>query len=89
MNLQQLRNKELSLNELQIDSLVSLLGKGCIQSTKGRLRSILTYSFSSLPSKWYWERLEVSEVGNCNAKYCAGQDYTSEIASIRNNIVGK
>lgn len=87
MNLQQLRNKEVTLNEQQVDSLVALLGKGCIQSTKGRLRSVLTYSFLSLPSRYYWERLEVSEVGK--ATYCAGQDYTSEIASVRNSILGK
>jgi hypothetical protein len=87
MNLRQLKDKEVSLNELQVASLVKLLAKGCREKTKGRLTSILTYSFLSLLSKWYWERLEVSDLGNCNATYCAGQNYPTEIVDIRNNIL--
>ena len=84
--LSDIRKEEVSLTEVQLLQLLTLLTKGCRAKTKARLVSILTYSFSSLPNRWYWERFFICEHTN-KVSYCAGQDYGYEIASIRTSIL--
>lgn len=75
------------LTETDIDNLVSLLGHRCQERTKTRLRSILTYSPSRIPSYGIFERLTADFDGNWS--YCAGQSYPDEIRTCREIILGK
>lgn len=86
MTLEQLRMDNIDLSPVQLEELINLLGKGCRAKNKARLTSILTYSFYSLPNKWYFGRLYICKLSG-RVRYCAGQDYTSEITSIRNDIL--
>jgi len=75
-----------SLTEQDIDSIVGLVGKGCQSKTKQRLRSILTYGPSTIEDCGIMRRLTKETDG---WEYCAGQDYVSEIKTVRNVILGK
>lgn len=85
--------KQFSLNELKdklsesdIDSIVSIVGHKCQLRTKNRLRSILTYSASSIGSFGIYGRLIKENEGWI---YVAGQSYPDEIKTLRECILGK
>lgn len=73
--------KELSVSD--ISALVDLFGSRCQQHTKDRLWSAF-YNLATLKGAWFFERIMWS---NGRWSYCAGQDYTAEISSIRNELV--
>jgi len=68
-----------------IESILSILGYRCRTKTINRLRSILTYSSSRIPTYWIFQRLTRDESGSW--EYCAGQSYTDEIRTIRKLIL--
>ena len=82
-NLNTLKDK---LTENDIDDIIMILGYRCRIKTINRLRSILTYSASSLQSFGIYNRL-IKE--NDKWSYCAGQSYVDEIKTLRNCILGK
>lgn len=88
-----LQDIKLAGNELTVtqkDLLRLLLTKRCKHETVQKLDRILEFRFLNLPNSWYWERLIVTGTGtNTKIEYIAGQDYTSEIAFIRNDILKK
>jgi hypothetical protein len=69
-----------------IEQIFQLIAKGCQHKTKVRLRSILTYSKSSIQSVGILERL-IKEDGKW--RYIAGQSYTDEIRTVRDVVLGK
>mgnify|MGYP003657479226 CR=1 FL=1 len=73
------------LTEAQICGVFELLSNRCQQATKDRLFNRLSLDLSLWNGAWYMERIRVNGVGEAN--YCAGQDYTAEIARIRNAIL--
>lgn len=76
-----------NLNETDINEILQLVGKGCRDKTKARLRSILTYGPSTIEDCGIMRRLTKEPDGSW--EYCAGQDYTAEIKTVRNVILGK
>lgn len=74
-----------SLTEQDVDELVSIIGKGCRQATKTRLRTILTYSPSSIGNYGIFGRLEKYADGSWH--YCAGQSYPDEIRTLKELIL--
>ena len=74
-----------SLSEEQRASLVRLLGKGCQEKTKARLYSCLSH-LSSLDNWGIFGRVNIEGE---EADYTAGQDYTAEIATVRNAIIAR
>lgn len=72
------------LTESDIDAIVSIVGYRCRIKTVNRIRSILTYSPSLIPSYGIFERLWKDEKG---WEYCAGQSYTDEIKTLRDCIL--
>lgn len=75
-----------SLTEDDIDALIEIIGKRCHIKTCKRLRSILTYSPSTVENLGILERL-VKENGQWH--YIAGQSYPDEIRTVREIILGK
>jgi hypothetical protein len=82
-NLNTLKDK---LTEQDVDEIVSIVGHRCRIKTVNRLRSILTYSASTLAPYGIYSRL-MKENGRWF--YCAGQSYTDEIKTLRECILGK
>jgi len=76
-------NDELSLSETDIDDIVALLCKRCRVPTKIRIRSILTYHPSAIPTFGILSRVYKDKNG---WQYCAGQSYPDEIRTVRNII---
>lgn len=72
------------LSEQDVDQIVSLVGHRCRIKTCNRIRSILTYSPSLVPSYGILERLTRE---NNQWSYCAGQSYPDEIKTVRNIIL--
>jgi hypothetical protein len=72
------------LTENDIDEILAIVGKGCRDNTKKRLRSILTYGRSTIPSYGIFNRLCKESHG---WDYCAGQSYTDEIRTLRECIL--
>lgn len=77
-------NQKLELNDSDIDQLVKIITYKCSVKTTNRVRSILTYSPSLVPSYGILERL-IKEDGRWS--YCAGQSYPDEIRTVRNIIL--
>lgn len=77
-------NQKTNLTEQDIDQLVSIITHRCRIKTTNRVRSILTYSPSLVPNYGILERLMKDQYG---WSYCAGQDYTSEIKTVRDCIL--
>lgn len=77
-------NQKTNLTENDIDQLVSLIGHRCRVKTCMRLRSILTYSPSLVPSYGILNRL-IKE--NDVWSYVAGQSYTDELKTVRECIL--
>lgn len=83
--------KQLSFNELKtqltesdIDQIVEIVTHRCRARTTNRVRSILTYSPSLIPSYGILSRL-LKE--NNRWSYVAGQSYPDEIKTVRNIIL--
>jgi len=80
-----------SLTDNEIDDLVSLLGKGCRAKRKAQIRMELEYT-PDIESFGIYGRVLVTEDINgkqYGASYCAGQDYTSELATVRECLTGR
>lgn len=76
---------KLTLNQSDIDAILTIIGKGCREKTKNRLRSILTYGKSTIPAYGIFSRLYRDESGAWD--YCAGQSYIDEIRTLRECIL--
>jgi|LakMenEpi03Aug12_release.lakeMendotaPanAssembly.Ray.scaffolds.fasta_scaffold114122_5 hypothetical protein len=70
-----------------VSAILGIVGKRCREKTLRRLRSILTYSPSSIPVFGIFERLTKTESGEW--EYCAGQSYPDEIRTLRDCILNK
>ena len=69
----------LELKECEIDNLLSELAHGCRKETKARLRHVFLVC-PNIDSYGIYERILFNGE---RATYCAGQDSTSEIATVR------
>lgn len=74
------RNK---LTENDIGQLYFLISSRCHKKTKDRILSMLKYGKSAIPQYGIFNRLIKEDE---RWTYCAGQDYVSEMALIRNLI---
>ena len=83
MKQENLANVE-TLTELDIEQIVTIVGKRCQVKTVNRLRSILTYSKSLIGNYGIYSRL-IRENGNWS--YVAGQSYPDEIRTLRECIL--
>lgn len=72
------------LSEQDVDQIVEIVGHRCRVKTYNRLRSILTYSSSLVPTYGILERLTKKNGG---WSYCAGQSYPDEIRTLREIIL--
>lgn len=72
------------LSEQDIDQIIGIIGHRCRVKTCNRLRSILTYSPSLVPTYGILERLTKENGG---WSYCAGQSYPDEIKTLREIIL--
>lgn len=86
---------EFELSEKDIAQLVGVIGGQDKRARKSRARvsSLLTYGLHTLltackGSPWWAERLYFCRHSG-RWSYCAGQDYTSEVAGIRKEITSK
>ena len=77
-------NQKSKLTAQDIDAIISIIGHRCREKTVNRLRAILTYSPSMIPEFGILNRLILDEHG---WSYCAGQDYTSELKTVRDCIL--
>ena len=76
---------KLTLTQSDIDAILAIIGKGCREKTRNRLRSILTYGKSTIPAHGILNRLYRMESGEWD--YCTGQSYSDEIRAIRDCIL--
>lgn len=74
------------LSEDDVDQIVKIVGHGCREKTKMRLRSILTYGFSTIGDFGIYNRLH--KEGD-RWEYVAGQSYPDEIRTLRECILGR
>lgn len=72
------------LSEQDVDQIIEIIGHRCRIKTCNRLRSILTYSPSLVPTYGILERLTKENGG---WSYCAGQSYPDEIRTLREIIL--
>lgn len=87
ITLQKLINEGASLNDKQKQSLYNLLCKRAHEKTKNRLHSIIWWhSLSQWPNYGIFNRVHLE---GDEFTYCAGQHYPSEVAYVRNLIIGK
>ena len=77
-------NQKDNLTEQDIDTILKIISYRCRVKTVNRLRSILTFHKSLIPENGILSRLILDEHG---WYYCAGQDYTSEIKTVRDCIL--
>ena len=77
-------NQKSNLTEKDIEQIVSIVGCHCRLKTVQRLHSILKYGPSTIPSYGIFDRLIKDKNG---WEYVAGQDYTSEIRTLRDCIL--
>jgi len=76
---------KMQLTQSDIDAILALIGKGCREKTRNRLRSILMYGKSTIPAYGIFSRLYRDESGQWD--YCTGQSYSDEIRAIRDCIL--
>lgn len=76
---------KMMLSEADVDGIIEIIGHRCRVKTCMRLRSILTYSPSLIPSYGILDRLTRDERGVWS--YCAGQSYPDEIRTLREIIL--
>jgi len=69
------------LTEEEVDAIVAIVGYGCRQRTKGRLRWALK-ACPSIESYGIYSRVLLGEDGQA-ASYCAGQSYPDEIRTVK------
>ena len=72
------------LTEQDINQIIAVIGYRCRHNTLARLRSILTYGKRTIKSYGIFNRLIKS---NGRWEYVAGQDYRSEIKTVRDCII--
>ncbi len=77
-------NQKTTLTENDIDQIITIIGHRCRIKTCNRLRSILTYSPSLVPSYGILDRL-IKEGEKWS--YVAGQSYTDELKTVRDCIL--
>ena len=88
ISLRTLIDDKAELTELQKDSLYDLLSKHCRADTRKSLyRRIFECPLSLWDSFGIYSRVMAESDGTFS--YCAGQDYTSEIATVRKCVLGK
>ena len=75
-----------ALTEKQIENFVTLFGHGCQQKTKESLYHAAKNNFNGVKNVGILGRVEFGEYDADSVSYCAGQDYPSEIAIVRNHI---
>lgn len=73
------------LTDADISAILSIVGYRCREKTLRRLRSILTYARSTIPTYGIFNRLTKESDGSWS--YCAGQSYTDEIRTLRECIL--
>lgn len=77
----------IELSEVHINELVNMLTKRCKDRTKKRIRSLITYDLDTLIEKhWGLKRFYISLVDK-DVHYCVGQCYTSELKTIRTDLM--
>ncbi len=74
-----------SLTAEQIDSAMEVFGKRCRDSTKIRLRYALGY-VPDIPTFGIYGRVHIE---GDRVSYCAGQEYPSEVALVRDLLIGR
>ena len=79
-------NQNLELTDQDIEQIIEIVGYRCRVKTVNRLRSILTYGLGSIQSYGIFNRLIKEDRG---WTYIPGQDYTSEIKTLRDCILGR
>jgi hypothetical protein len=75
------------LTDDDVSAILGIVGYRCREKTLRRLRSVMTYSPSSIPVYGIFERLTKTESGEW--EYCAGQSYSDEIRTLRSCILGE
>lgn len=78
--------EQLELTGQDIEQIIEIVGYRCRVKTVNRLRSILTYGLGRIMSYGIFNRLVKEDRG---WTYVAGQDYTSEIKTLRDCILGR
>jgi hypothetical protein len=73
-----------TLNEAQRNGLMALLGSGCRQATKARLQHCVNDNCRRVKPCGIIGRVHLEQDG---ASYCAGQDYPSEIRTVRRIMI--
>jgi len=73
------------LTESDISAILSIVGYRCREKTYNRLRSILKYGPSSIPTYGIFDRLTKAVDGSW--EYTAGQSYPDEIRTLRDCIL--
>jgi hypothetical protein len=77
-------NLKSNLSDQDIDELVAIIGHRCHPKTKTRIRSILKYGASKIPTLGILGRLSKESYG---WQYFAGQSYPDEIKLIKKIIL--
>lgn len=77
---------EFELSEKHKENFVSLFGHGCRQETKNALWQAANDDFRHVKNCGILGRVDFNEYEEGDVTYCAGQDYTSEVAFVRNWI---
>lgn len=78
-------NQKHKLTEQDIADIMKIIGKRCRDKTKARLRSIITYGYSTIPNVGILERLIKED--KYGWQYIAGQSYPDEIRIVRETIL--
>ncbi|MNQ50650.1 hypothetical protein D3C85_646060 [compost metagenome] len=68
------------------EQILTLLGNRCRQGTKQRLAEQLNQPLNNWPGKGWQRRVYIDEVPG-TVSYCAGQDYGSDIARTRQELL--
>lgn len=75
-----------SLDDNDLDQLINIICKGCRHETKSRIRSLLEYDFDNVNMYGVKDRFFYNPVWD-RWSYCAGQDYVSEMKSVRESLL--
>lgn len=78
---------KIGLSEVEQASLYCLLGKGCRERTKNRLRSVIRFLPCIAENYGIYGRVMFD--GSGNVFYCAGQSYPDEIRTVRECLLGR
>lgn len=86
MKQQNFNNTKGNFTTEDIEQILNIIGHGCRDNTRKRLRSVITYSGSVIPNYGILERL-IKEGDTWT--YVAGQDYRAEMKILRDAILNK